>query len=179
MGFERPAKGKIETAVALIMGEVTSGVPLVRIHSECFTGEVLGSHRCDCGDQLDWAMQAIADDGSGILIYEHQEGRGIGLMEKLKAYELQDQGFDTVEANERLGYAADQRDFVLPVKILGFLGITRIRLMTNNPQKLKAVAAAGIEVIQRVSCEVEPNPDALFYLATKKVKMGHMLQLPL
>jgi GTP cyclohydrolase II len=175
LGFERPTEGKLETAVVLIMADVMSGTPLVRIHSQCLTGEVFGSQRCDCGEQLNWAMQAIAKEGSGIVIYERQEGRGIGLMAKLKAYELQDQGFDTVEANERLGYDADLRDFVLPANVLRFLGITRIRLLTNNPQKIEALEGAGIEVVQRVNCDVDPSPDAISYLLTKKMRMGHIL----
>lgn len=175
LGFERPSEHKLETAVVLIMGNVMSGTPLVRMHSECLTGEVFGSQRCDCGEQLDWAMRAIAKEGSGIVIYERQEGRGIGLMAKLRAYELQDQGFDTVEANERLGYDSDLRDFVLPATVLRFLGIGQIRLLTNNPQKVEALERAGIEVVQRVSCEVDPSPDAVSYLRTKKMRMGHIL----
>jgi len=175
LGFERAMEGKLETAVVLIMGDVMSGTPLVRIHSQCLTGEVFGSQRCDCGKQLNWAMQAIAKEGCGIVIYERQEGRGIGLMAKLKAYELQDQGFDTVEANERLGYEADLRDFVLPASVLRSLGITQIRLLTNNPQKVEALEGAGIEVVQRLSCDVDPSPDAIPYLMTKKIKMGHIL----
>jgi GTP cyclohydrolase II len=175
LGFERRAERKLETAVVLIMGDVLSGTPLVRIHSECLTGDAFGSQRCDCGEQLSRAMQAIAKEGSGIVIYERQEGRGIGLMAKLKAYELQDQGLDTVEANERLGYDADLRDFVLPANVLRFFGITRIRLLTNNPQKMEALEGAGIEVVQRLSCDVDPNPDAMLYLLTKKMRMGHIL----
>ena len=175
LGFERHAECKLETAVVLIMGDVLSGTPLVRIHSECLTGDAFGSQRCDCGEQLNRAMQAIAKEGSGIVIYERQEGRGIGLMAKLKAYELQDQGFDTIEANERLGYDADLRDFVLPGNVLRFLGITQIRLLTNNPQKMKALEGAGIEVVQRLNCHVDPSPDAISYLLTKKIRMGHML----
>jgi GTP cyclohydrolase II len=175
LGFERRAERKLETAVVLITGDVMSGAPLVRIHSECFTGDVFGSQRCDCGQQLNWAMQAIAKEGSGIVIYERQEGRGIGLMAKLKAYELQDQGFDTVEANERLGYDADLRDFVLPANVLRFFGITQIRLMTNNPQKIEVLEGAGIKVVQRLNCDVDPSPDAISYLLTKKMRMGHIL----
>ena len=175
LGFERPVECRLETAVVLIMGEAMSGTPLVRIHSECLTGDVFGSRRCDCGEQLTLAMQAIAKEGSGIVIYERQEGRGIGLMAKLKAYELQDQGFDTIEANERLGYEADLRDFVLPAGILRFFGITQIRLLTNNPQKIEALESAGIEVVRRLNCDVDPSPDAISYLATKKIRMGHML----
>ena len=175
LGFERPAECKLETAIVLIMGDVMSGTPLVRIHSECLTGDVFGSQRCDCGQQLNWAMQAIAKEGSGIVIYERQEGRGIGLMAKLKAYELQDQGFDTVEANEHLGYEADLRDFVLPANVLRFFGITQIRLLTNNPKKIEALEGAGIEVVQRLDCDVDPSPDAISYLMTKKIKMGHIL----
>src|SRR6266567_5094937 len=124
-----------ETALAFVLGDVTKGVPLVRIHSQCFTGEMLGSLRCDCGDQLEMAMRAIAAEGRGLLIYEHQEGRGIGLMAKLQAYGLQDAGLDTVEANQALGYSADCRDFSLPVAIVKELGIQRVRLLSNNPQK--------------------------------------------
>jgi GTP cyclohydrolase II len=175
LGFERPTENKLETAVVLIMGDVMSGTPLVRIHSQCLTGEVFGSQRCDCGEQLNWAMQAIAKEGCGIVIYERQEGRGIGLMAKLKAYELQDQGFDTVEANERLGYEADLRNFVLPASVLRFFGITQIRLLTNNPQKVEVLEGAGIEVVQRLNCDVDPSPDAIPYLMTKKIKMGHIL----
>jgi GTP cyclohydrolase II len=175
LGFERRAEFKLETAIVLIMGDVMSGTPLVRIHSECLTGEVFGSQRCDCGEQLNWALQAIAKEGSGIVIYERQEGRGIGLMAKLEAYELQDQGFDTVEANERLGYDADLRDFVLPANVLRFLGITQIRLLTNNPQKIKTLEGAEIKVVQRVNCDVDPSPDARSYLVTKKMRMGHIL----
>lgn len=175
LGFERRSECKLETAIVLIMGDVMSGTPLVRIHSECLTGETFGSQRCDCGEQLNWAMQAIAKEGAGIVIYERQEGRGIGLMAKLKAYELQDQGFDTVEANERLGYDADLRDFVLPANVLRFLGITQIRLLTNNPQKVEALEDAEIKVVQRVSCDVDPSPDAMSYLVTKKMRMGHIL----
>jgi len=175
LGFERPAERKLETAIVLIMGDVMSGTPLVRIHSECLTGDVFGSKRCDCGEQLNRAIQAIAKEGSGIVIYERQEGRGIGLMAKLKAYELQDQGFDTVEANEHLGYDADLRDFVLPANVLRFLGITQIRLLTNNPRKIEALEGVGIEVVQRLDCDVDPSPDAISYLMTKKIRMGHIL----
>jgi GTP cyclohydrolase II len=175
LGFERPAEHKLETAIVLIMGDVMSGTPLVRIHSECLTGDVFGSQRCDCGEQLNLAMHAIAKEGSGFVIYERQEGRGIGLMAKLKAYELQDQGFDTVEANEHLGYDADLRDFVLPANVLRFFGITQIRLLTNNPKKIEALEGAGIEVVQRLDCDVDPSPDAISYLLTKKIRMGHIL----
>jgi len=175
LGFERPTDCKLETAVVLIMGDVMSRPPLVRIHSECFTGDIFGSQRCDCGDQLNRAMQAIASEGAGIVIYERQEGRGIGLMAKLRAYELQDQGLDTVEANEYLGFEADSRDFVLPANILQLLGVTRVRLLTNNPRKVAALEKVGIEIVERLDCEVSPGPYAFPYLLTKKTKMGHML----
>ena len=142
-GFERhSSKGNqwIESALALVLGDVTEGAPLLRIHSQCLTGEMLGSLRCDCGDQLEMAMQAIADEGRGLLIYEHQEGRGIGLMAKLRAYALQDAGFDTVDANHVLGFPADCRDFSLPVAILHEIGITQVRLLSNNPQKALALS---------------------------------------
>lgn len=175
LGFERCVGEKVETAVALVMGDLSQAAPLVRIHSECLTGDVFGSQRCDCGAQLDAAMKAIAAEGAGLLIYERQEGRGIGLMAKLQAYELQDQGMDTVEANLHLGYAADARDFVLPAEILLALGVRRVRLMTNNPHKVEAVERAGVTVEERLPCEVKPSPHAVFYLQTKKKKMGHQL----
>ena len=167
----------MENAVALIMGDISTGVPLVRIHSQCLTGDVFGSLRCDCGEQLDHAMKAIAEEGAGILIYEEQEGRGIGLMAKLQAYALQDRGLDTVEANEHLGLAVDYRDFVLPAEILKRLGVHQLRLLTNNPQKLEALSEAGIQVVERVACEVLPGPDARFYLTTKKQRLGHLLAM--
>ncbi len=164
----------IETALALILGDLTEGAPLLRIHSQCFTGEVLGSLRCDCKDQLEMAMQMIAEEGRGLVIYEHQEGRGIGLMAKLQAYALQDAGLDTVDANIALGFAADERDFRFPVEILRHLGVNRVRLLTNNPRKGRALADAGIEV-EEVPCETAPSPDSVAYLQTKKEKMGHRL----
>jgi GTP cyclohydrolase II len=179
--FERSAEGfigrRVETAVALIMGEILDTTPLVRIHSQCLTGDVFGSLRCDCGEQLNRAMAAIAREGAGILIYEKQEGRGIGLIAKLQAYQLQDVGFDTVEANEHLGLAVDCRDYALPVDILHYLNIARVRLLTNNPQKVAALSAAGIEVVERIACEVTPNPHAVSYLVTKKLKLGHVLTM--
>src|SRR5207253_4636970 len=142
-------------ALAITLGDpTTAAAPLLRIHAQCFTGEILGSLRCDCGEQLAAAMQAIAADGCGLVIYEYQEGRGIGLMAKLQAYELQDYGVDTIEANHALGFKGDCRDFSLPAAILHDLGIKRVRLLTNNPRKAVALADAGIEVVARISCEV-------------------------
>jgi len=163
-----------ETAVALVMGDVHSSPPLVRIHSQCLTGDVFGSLRCDCRQQLEMALSMIAQQGAGVLVYEQQEGRGIGLMAKLQAYELQDLGLDTVEANERLGFKADHREFNLPAEILKHLGIARVRLLSNNPDKVAAVERVGIEVSERVPCEVAPSPHAEDYLKTKKEKMGHL-----
>ena len=179
IGYERDvSKGtrRVETALAIVMGDLTEGIPLLRIHSQCFTGEVLGSLRCDCHDQLEMAMQAIAAEGRGLVIYEYQEGRGIGLMAKLEAYELQDAGLDTVEANHALGFKADCRDFGLPAAIVRELGIKRVRLLSNNPRKASALAENGIEVIP-VPCEAPPNPHSFAYLSTKKEKMGHALSL--
>src|SRR6267142_976048 len=156
VGFERrvpDGSPHVETALAIVRGDLDDDAPLLRIHSQCFTGEVLGSLRCDCSSQLDIAMQAIADEGQGLVIYEHQEGRGIGLMAKLQAYALQDRGLDTVEANHALGFAADCRDFSLPSAILHELGISRVRLLSNNPHKSRALSDAGIEVVAQVSCE--------------------------
>src|SRR3954470_4617992 len=180
LGFERDILNgvhRVETAVALVLGDVTAGVPLVRIHSQCFTGEMLGSLRCDCRDQLEMAIQAIAEEGRGLLIYEYQEGRGIGLMAKLEAYELQDAGLDTVEANHALGFKADCRDFSLPALILRDLGIKRVRLLSNNPRKARALRENGIEVVDQLTCEAVPNAHSLPYLRTKKERMGHTLSL--
>jgi GTP cyclohydrolase II len=163
-----------EEAVALVMGDIQSSAPLVRIHSQCLTGDVFGSLRCDCRQQLEMALSMIADEGAGILIYEQQEGRGIGLMAKLQAYELQDSGLDTVEANERLGFKADHREFALPGEILKSLGVSKVRLLSNNPDKVAALERAGIEVTERVPCEAAENVHAEDYLKTKKAKMGHL-----
>jgi GTP cyclohydrolase II len=156
------------------MGDVHVNPPLVRIHSQCLTGDVFGSLRCDCRQQLEMALTMIAEEGVGILIYEQQEGRGIGLMPKLQAYELQDSGLDTVEANEKLGFKADHREFALPAEILKALGLSKVRLLSNNPDKVAALERAGIHVIDRVPCEVAPNAHATGYLRTKKEKLGHL-----
>jgi GTP cyclohydrolase II len=163
-----------EELVALVMGDIHSA-PIVRIHSQCLTGDVFGSLRCDCRLQLELALKAIGDAGAGILLYEEKEGRGIGLMAKLKAYELQDQGLDTVEANLALGFRADCREFELPAEVLRDLGVTEVRLMTNNPEKVEALELAGIRVIERISAEVEPLESFERYLQTKHEKMGHIL----
>lgn len=168
---------RTETAVALLFGEMTEDAPLLRIHSQCLTGDAFGSLRCDCGEQLDLAMRAIARQRSGLLIYEHQEGRGFGLMAKLQAYSLQDMGLDTVEANHALGFGSDYRDYGLPVAVLHDLGIRRVRLLSNNPDKVRALIDAGIDVVERVQCEVSPSPHSATYMQTKKEKMGHVLTL--
>jgi 3,4-dihydroxy 2-butanone 4-phosphate synthase/GTP cyclohydrolase II len=180
IGFEREilsGSRRMETALAMIMGDAAEETPLLRIHSQCFTGEMLGSLRCDCSDQLAIAMRVISQEGRGLLIYEHQEGRGIGLMAKLQAYELQDKGLDTIEANRELGFAADCRDFGLPVAILHDMGVSRVRLLSNNPHKSRALMDAGIEVVAQVPCEARPNPHSLAYLRAKKEQMGHTLSL--
>ena len=172
--FGSDGNRRVEEAVALVMGDVRSVPPLVRVHSQCLTGDVFHSLRCDCRQQLEMALGMIRDEGAGILIYEQQEGRGIGLMAKLQAYGLQDEGLDTVEANERLGFKADQRNFALPGEILKALGVTRVRLLSNNPEKVEALQRAGVEVVERVPCEVDASPHAEEYLRTKKEKMGHL-----
>ena len=179
IGFERANvdKGETEHALLLMRGHLRNQAPLLRIHSQCLTGEVLGSLRCDCRGQLELAMSAIADEGSGLVIYEYQEGRGIGLMAKLKAYALQDEGLDTVEANHALGFDADCRDFSLAVAILHEIGIDRVRLMSNNPQKVEALTKGGIEVVELIACEAPPSPYALSSLRAKKKKMGHSLTI--
>lgn len=178
LGFEGVVEGstgkKIEGLVALVMGDVHSTAPLVRIHSQCMTGDVFGSLRCDCRLQLELALQRISQAGAGILLYEQQEGRGIGLMAKLRAYELQDHGRDTVEANVELGYAADLREFEMPAAVLNLMNVKAVKLMTNNPDKVAALEAGGIAVVERVSAEVEPHESFERYIKTKQEKMGHL-----
>jgi GTP cyclohydrolase II len=175
MGFQGEVKGEeVEGLVALVMGNIHAVPPVVRIHSQCLTGDVFGSLRCDCRLQLELAMRRIAAEGAGILLYEEQEGRGIGLMAKLKAYELQDQGMDTVEANEELGFAADCREYELPSEVLKLMGVKSVRLMTNNPAKVAALESAGIQVTERVSAEVEPLESFAGYVRTKQEKLGHI-----
>ena len=177
LGFESAPQDnrKVETAVALVMGDIHSKPPLVRIHSQCLTGDVFGSLRCDCRQQLEMALSMISAEGAGILLYEQQEGRGIGLIAKLQAYELQDRGLDTVQANEELGFKADHREFALPAEMLKAIGVDRVRLLSNNPQKVAALEAGGIKVVERVPCEVKPHAHAENYLKTKKEKLGHLL----
>jgi 3,4-dihydroxy 2-butanone 4-phosphate synthase/GTP cyclohydrolase II len=167
-----------EEHLALTLGDVAGGEPvLVRVHSQCLTGDIFGSTRCDCGLQLELALERIRDEGRGVLLYLLQEGRGIGLLNKLLAYELQDQGHDTVEANERLGFRPDQRDYGVGAQILRDLGIERMRLMTNNPSKYVALSGYGLEIVERVPLEVPPSDASRDYLRTKRDKLGHLLQL--
>jgi 3,4-dihydroxy 2-butanone 4-phosphate synthase/GTP cyclohydrolase II len=167
-----------EEHIALVMGEINSEEPvLARVHSECLTGDVFGSQRCDCGGQLDEALRRISNEGKGILLYMRQEGRGIGLLNKLKAYHLQDNGMDTVEANEALGFPADLRDYGIGAEILADLGARKLRLMTNNPKKISGIFGFGLKVIERIPIEIDHNKNNQFYLSTKKVKLGHMLNV--
>ena len=166
---------RIESAVALIMGDVYREPPIVRVHSSCLTGDVFHSLRCDCREQLELALATIASAGAGIVLYENQEGRGIGLMAKLQAYELQELGRDTIEANLELGYAADCRHFELPAAILNLLNIPAVRLITNNPEKVEALEASGIRVIERIRANVPAQPASERYLQTKREKMGHLV----
>jgi GTP cyclohydrolase II len=174
-GFEGRYASGLEEAVVLRLGDMTGDPPLVRIHSECLTGDVFHSLRCDCRAQLELALYRVAEEGRGMIIYEHQEGRGIGLMNKLRAYELQDLGADTVEANEQLGFKADHREYQLPGSILKYFGIREVRLLSNNPDKINALERAGISVVERVPCQVEPIATTEDYLRTKKEKLGHLL----
>lgn len=162
--------------LALVKGDIRPDESvLVRVHSECLTGDVFGSQRCDCGDQLQMAMRQVADEGTGVILYLRQEGRGIGLVNKLKAYSLQDQGQDTVEANEELGFAADQRDYGIGAQILNELGVRKIRLMTNNPKKMVGLQGYGLEIVDRVAIQVDPCANNRNYLQTKQEKLGHLL----
>jgi 3,4-dihydroxy 2-butanone 4-phosphate synthase/GTP cyclohydrolase II len=163
--------------VAFVKGQIDPDRPtLVRVHSECLTGDVFHSHRCDCGPQLAAALSQIEEAGSGVLLYMRQEGRGIGLINKLKAYELQEQGFDTVEANIKLGFAPDLRDYGIGAQILKDLGVRKMRLLTNNPRKIRGLEGYGIEVVERVPIQMEANDSNNNYLRTKKAKLGHMLE---
>jgi GTP cyclohydrolase II len=175
-GFEGRAGQQVEEAVVLAMGDLDGEPPLVRIHSQCLTGDVFHSLRCDCRAQLEISLTSIAKEGRGLVIYEHQEGRGIGLLNKLRAYELQDRGADTVEANERLGFDSDLRSYALPAAILQYFGLRAVRLLSNNPEKVSAVEAVGIAVAERVPCVADALDTRAAYLQTKKEKMGHLLE---
>ena len=173
LGIE--GRGPEESAVVLVHGRIRSRTPLVRIHSQCLTGDVLSSERCDCRAQLELSLRRIAASHSGVLLYLPQEGRGIGLMNKLRAYELQDSGMDTVEANEQLGFAADSRDYSFSAAALRLLGVRRVRLLSNNPDKVRQLESAGIRVVERVPCRPRISQVSRAYMETKRTKMGHLL----
>jgi 3,4-dihydroxy 2-butanone 4-phosphate synthase / GTP cyclohydrolase II len=176
LGYETRFNNHETPYVVLVKGDVTAAAaPLVRIHSQCLTGDVFASTRCDCGEQLKQALLAINRSGEGVVIYHPEEGRGIGLLNKLIAYELQDKGADTVEANKKLGFEADERDYAACAEILKDLGIRRIRLLSNNPAKVKSLRNSGLVVVKRVSIEVAPHRSTERYLKTKKEKLGHIL----
>lgn len=167
----------LEEFVCIFKGEMIPNIPtLVRIHSQCLTGDVFGSTKCDCGQQLDCALDLIAGEGRGAVVYQLQEGRGIGIINKIRAYALQDKGADTIQANEMLGFEVDLREYSQCVEILRDLGLIKVKAMSNNPDKLRAMQEGGLELVERISIEVKPSNDALFYLQTKKLKMGHMIE---
>jgi GTP cyclohydrolase II len=173
--FHAAGGDRVEEAVVLTMGDLSGAPPLLRIHSECLTGDVFHSLRCDCRAQLEIALEEIGREGRGMIIYEHQEGRGIGLMNKLRAYELQDHGADTIEANEQLGFESDLRNYRLPGAILAHFGLRSVRLLSNNPEKVKAIEDAGVIVAERVPCIAVPHASRETYLETKRSRMGHLL----
>jgi GTP cyclohydrolase II len=176
LGFQGVEGDESEDAVVLQMGDISTPEPvLVRIHSQCLTGDVFHSLRCDCGAQLELAIESIGKEGRGLLIYEQQEGRGIGLLNKLRAYELQDHGADTVEANQQLGFEADLRGYQMPGEILKFLGVRAVRLMSNNPEKIRALERVGVRVTERIPSIVDPIGSNKDYLRTKREKLGHLL----
>jgi 3,4-dihydroxy 2-butanone 4-phosphate synthase/GTP cyclohydrolase II len=176
IAYENKIDGKIH--VALVMGEIKSGDKvLVRVHSQCLTGDVFHSLRCDCGEQLHKAMELIGAEGKGVILYLNQEGRGIGLLNKIKAYELQDKGEDTVEANEHLGFKADPRDYGIGAQILSDLGLHQIKVMTNNPKKYVALKGYGLKIVERIPLEISPNEVNKKYLKTKREKLGHYLSI--
>lgn len=167
-----------EEFVCLYLGNLNTDEPtLVRIHSQCLTGDVFHSIKCDCGPQLDKAMKLIAEEGRGAIVYQQQEGRGIGIINKIRAYALQDQGADTIEANEQLGLGVDLREYRQCVEVLKDLGIRRVKAMSNNPEKIQAMRDGGLEIVERIPLEIEPSPEKLYYLQTKKTRMGHLLDL--
>lgn len=165
-----------EEAVAIVMGDLLGAPPLVRIHSQCLTGDVFHSLRCDCRAQLELALEMVAGEGRGMVIYENKEGRGIGIINKLRAYELQDHGADTVEANERLGFDADLRDYEVPAGVIRYFGVSAVRLLSNNPEKIQALERAGVQVAERVPCQPPAAERAAKYLMTKRDKLGHLLE---
>lgn len=171
-GFQAGA----EEAVAVVMGELRGAPPLVRIHSQCLTGDVFHSLRCDCRAQLELALAMVAEEGRGMVIYENKEGRGIGIINKLRAYELQDHGADTVEANEALGFEADLRDYEIPASVIRYFGVGAVRLLSNNPEKIQALERAGVRVAERVPCQPPAAERASKYLMTKREKLGHLLE---
>lgn len=175
-GYTSPSSD--EEFICLYKGVIRPEIPiLVRIHSQCLTGDVFHSLKCDCGPQLQKALELIEAEGLGVIVYQQQEGRGIGIINKIRAYELQDKGADTIEANEQLGLGADLREYSQCVEILRDLGVRRVKVMSNNPEKIQAMRDGGLEIVERIPLEIAPSPEKLYYLQTKKTRMGHLLDL--